>query len=284
MKRLYVIFSIALLLTVFESRSDENIVVAKFDGGVLRLEDLKKFQASAPAQVQSLPLDKVFKPLRDQKLIELLLENAKKKANLSGDAEVRKLKEEAAKSIEMQVFLKRAIDKRITDSKLKPLYNELMKKFKGQKEYEVSIIVLDKKADADKAMRELNTGKNFTDVAKKHSVEANTRAQGGRLGFLLAPAIDQVLGADIGKALKILKDNVHSRRVIKKGNKFIIVRRGGSRAATPPSFDTVKPQLKGMYSKKALLEYLQELTQKADIKVFTIDGKPDQFQLKTPAK
>jgi peptidyl-prolyl cis-trans isomerase C len=281
MKRMQIVSSlvfVALLsMNVFAEASDS--IVAKFNGGSLKVSDLKKFQSTAPEQIRALPFDKIFKPLRDQKIMEMLLEAEKSKTNIASDPEVIKLKQEAIKSIEMQVFLKKAAEKEITDEKLKPLYEELVKKFKGQKESEVSIIVCNTKADADKAMQELNAGKNFAEVAKKYSQEPNTSAQGGRLGFLLAPAIDQVLGPDIGKAFKILKNNAHSRNIISKGGKFIIVYRGESRAATPPSFEEVKSQLKGMYFQKALLEYLQGLTKKSNLQVYTMDGKPDKFDL-----
>lgn len=272
-----IVFATLLSSQVMADASD--VVVATFSGGSLKISDLKKLQATAPEQVRALPFDKVFVPLRDQKAMEMVLESEKTKANISNDPEVVKLKQEAAKSIEMQVFLKRAAEKGITDDKLRPLYEELVKKFKGQKESEVSIIVCDTKSEAEKAMQELNAGKGFADVATRYSKESNTAAQGGRLGFLLAPAIDQVLGADIGKAFKILKNNVHSQKIISKGGKFIIIYRGESRPATPPSFDEVKSQLKGMYFQKALLEYLQSTVKKADLKVYTMDGKPDKFDL-----
>lgn len=272
-----IVFATLLSSQVMADASD--VVVATFSGGSLKISDLKKLQATAPEQVRALPFDKVFVPLRDQKAMEMVLETEKNKANIANDPEVVKLKQEAAKSIEMQVFLKRAAEKGITDDKLRPLYEELVKKFKGQKESEVSIIVCDTKSEAEKAMQELNSGKGFADVATRYSKESNTAAQGGRLGFLLAPAIDQVLGTDIGKAFKILKNNVHSQKIISKGGKFIIIYRGESRPATPPSFDEVKSQLKGMYFQKALLEYLQSTVKKADLKVYTMDGKPDKFDL-----
>lgn len=275
------IVSAVVLATLLSSQAvaESDVVVATFSGGSLKVSDLKNLQSTAPEQIRALPFDKVFVPLRDQKAMELVLEAEKNKANISNDPEVVKLKQEASKSIEMQVFLKRAAEKGITDEKLRPLYEELVKKFKGQKESEVSIIVCDAKGDAEKAMQELNAGKSFSDVAMRYSKESNTAAQGGRLGFLLAPAIDQVLGTDIGKAFKILKSNVHSQKIISKGGKFIIIYRGDSRPATPPSFDEVKSQLKGMYFQKALLEYLQVLIKKTDLKVYTMDGKLDKFDL-----
>lgn len=274
-------FLTALLGTCLTSA---NVVVAKFDGGQVNLTELHDLQKNGPEQLQAAPFDKIFPALRDQKLVEKMIEREKGRANLSNDKEVVQLLQDAKKAIEMQVFLKRAVEKYITDDKLRPLYTQLVSKFKGEKEFEVSIIVLPNQQQADAAMKELNSGKSFEDVAKQYSIETNTKAQGGRLGFLLVPAIDQVLGADVGKALKILKDNVHSRKIIKKGERYMIVRRGASRAATPPSFEAVKPQLKSMYSKTALLEYLRDLTNRLNVAVFTMDGKPDTFKLKDTQK
>lgn len=284
MRLLASMFLFGFVALVSAAVADSNTIVAKFDGGQVGLQELKDFQKNGPQQLQNAPFDKIFPALRDQKLVEKIIEREKARSNLANDKEVVSLLKDARKAIEMQVFLKRAIEKYITDDKLRPLYTQLVSKFKGQKEFEVSMIVLPSKDRADAAMKALNSGKSFADVAKEYSVEANTRAQGGRLGFLLAPAIDQVLGADVGKALKILKDNVHSRKIIKKGSRYIIVRRGSSRAATPPSFEAVKPQLKSMYSKAALLDYLRDLTNRLNVKVFTMDGKPDAFKLKDPRK
>lgn len=281
MRLLGFVFLTVLLGTAVASA---DVVVAKFDGGQVQLKELQDLQKNGPEQLQAAPFDKIFPALRDQKLVEKMIEREKGRANLANDKEVVQLLQEAKKAIEMQVFLKRAIEKYITDDNLRPLYTQLVSKFKGEKEFEVSIIVLPNQQQADAAMAELNSGKSFADVAKQYSIETNTKAQGGRLGFLLVPAIDQVLGSDVGKALKILKDNVHSRKIIKKGERYMIVHRGASRAATPPSFEAVKPQLKSMYSKTALLDYLRDLTNRLNVAVFTMDGKPDTFKLKDPRK
>ena len=168
----------------------------------------------------------------------------------------------------------------MTDDKLKTLYAEILNKVKGQKEIEVSIILADNEATAGKAMVELNTGKDFGEVAQQYSVEANTKKRGGLIGFLLEPAIPEVLGKEVAQALKILKDGFHSKKIIKaKDGKFLIVRRGASRAAEAPKFEEVKPQLTSMYSQKGLMEYLDELKKSLNVKVFTIEGKPDVLNI-----
>ncbi len=258
-----------------------NPVVIQVGSSSVKLDEIQKLKDSASAdQVRAAPIEAVFRPLRDQKAIELVLETAKNKVNLSGDAEVEKLMQEARKAIEMQVFLSREVQKRVTDDKLKVLYGEILNKVKGQKEIEVSIILADNEAAAGKAMIELNAGKDFAEVAQAHSVETNTKKRGGLIGFLLEPAIPEILGKEVAQALKILKDGFHSKKIIKaKDGKFLIVRRGSSRAAEAPKFDEVKPQLTSMYSQKGLMEYLDELKKNLNVKVFTIDGKPDVLNI-----
>ena len=87
----------------------------------ITLADLEKAKAKAGGRVAEAPLASIFKNVRDQVVIETAINEAKDKANLANDPEVIKMKQEAAKAIEMQVFLKRQLEKRITDDKLKPL-------------------------------------------------------------------------------------------------------------------------------------------------------------------
>jgi peptidyl-prolyl cis-trans isomerase C len=269
-----------LVVSAFVAQAD-NPVVIQVGSSSVKLDEIQKLKDSASAdQVRGAPMEAVFRPLRDQKAIELVLETAKSKVNLSGDAEVEKLMQEAKKAIEMQVFLSREVQKRVTDDKLKTLYAEILNKVKGQKEIEVSLILADNEAAAGKAMAELNTGKDFGEVAQQYSVEANTKKRGGLIGFLLEPAIPEVLGKEVAQALKILKDGFHSKKIIKaKDGKFLIVRRGTSRAAEAPKFEEVKPQLTSMYSQKGLMEYLDELKKSLNVKVFTIEGKPDVLNI-----
>ncbi len=262
-------------------QAGDSPVVIQVGSSKVTLEDLQKLKDSASAeQVRAATMDAVFRPLRDQKAVELILETAKSKENLSSDPEVLKMMKEAQKAIEMQVFLGREVQKRITDDKLKVIYAEVLKKVKNQKEMEVSIILTGNEGEANIVLAELNTGKDFSEVAQKHSIEPNTKKQGGRVGFLIEGAISEVLGPDVAQSLKVLKDGVHSKKVIKtKDGKFLIVRRGSSRAAVVPQFEELKPQLVSMYSQKGLIEYIDEIKKTLGAKVFTMDGKPDTLQI-----
>ena len=116
-------------------QAGDSPVVIQVGSSKVTLEDLQKLKDSASAeQVRAATMDAVFRPLRDQKAVELILETAKSKENLSSDPEVLKMMKEAQKAIEMQVFLGREVQKRITDDKLKVIYAEVLKKVKNQKE------------------------------------------------------------------------------------------------------------------------------------------------------
>lgn len=268
---------------VSASQVNPNTVVAMVGDKKITISDLEKAKAKAGGRVAEAPLSSIFKNVRDQVVVEATINDAKEKANLANDPEVIKMKQEAAKAIEMQVFLKRQLEKRITDDKLKPLYDQLGKKFKSQKETELAVIIVGNQNDANVVLGELNSGKDFYEMAAKYSIEPSTKKQGGRVGYLLDAAISQVFGPELSKSLSILKENVHSKKAIKsKDGRYIIFRKGATRAAAPPSFDDVKDQLKSVYAQKALMEYILELTKGGRVKVFTIEGKPDVLSLSAP--
>ncbi|MEI8321076.1 MAG: peptidylprolyl isomerase [Alphaproteobacteria bacterium] len=274
--------SIILTAIIFAAASAESkdVVVARVKNKTVTLSAIKNLhEKNQMEQIRKAPFDAVFRPLRDQKVLELLLEEAKSTVDLSADEEVLKLMEEARRAIELQLFLKRAIEKRITDAKLRGLYTELTQKMKNQKELEVSVIVVSNGSQAEKVLKELNAGKDFGSVAAEYSLEPEAKKNKGNVGYLLEAAIGSALGEDVLSALKTLKDNVHSKKSIAmKDGKHLIVRRGNSRAAVIPPFDQLKPQLKNLYAQKALMEYVDELSKQIDLKVYTMTGGDDVFK------
>lgn len=288
-------FSVSLGMVAYSAQAT---TVAKIGSKTISLQELKDLYQKAPTQVRSAPFEVVFRLLRDQKVLEALLKSdieeetramgIDAKALLASvkDAEIREAAIVTLGNTIMQVLLKRKIESKIKDDKLRALYNELTQKMKNQKEFEVGLIVVNDKTAADKVLGQLNAGKDFAEVAKEYSVEPNTKKAGGNVGYLVEGAIVEVLGPEVANSLKILKDNVHSKKAIKtKDGKYLVVRRGNARNAVVPPYDQIKDQLKNLYAPKALTEYTDELAKKANVKVYTMDGKEDVFKpLSGPAK
>ncbi len=274
--------TVLLLATTHSAYSDT--VVAKVGKKTVTLKGIKNLHANGPDQIKKAPLEVAFRPLRDQEVLKLLIEDAKSKANLSNDEEVKKLMDEARVAIEMQVFLKRALEKRITDDKLKAFYNEISQKMKNQKEFDVSIILVDNENTANKVLNDLDSGKDFNELAKQYSKDPNSQKTGGKIGYIPESALAMALSPEAAAAIKTSKDGTHYKKVIKlKNGGFLIVRTDGRRAAKLESFETLKPQLKSLHAQQALIKYVEELAEDAkkqsDFKVYTIEGKEDVFKL-----
>jgi len=88
--------SIILTAIIFGAASAEakDVVVARVKNKTVTLSAIKSLhEKNQMEQIRKAPFDAVFRPLRDQKVLELLLEEAKSTVDLSADEEVLKLME-----------------------------------------------------------------------------------------------------------------------------------------------------------------------------------------------
>ncbi len=247
-------------------------------------ERVQSAKIKAGAQAAQLPMDKVYNVLRDQIVVEEVLTQAKDKANVSQDPELLKLKKDTEKAFELQFFLKKEVKKKTTLDKLKKLYTTILERFKNKKESELAVIIVGDAKSADLVLKDLGSGKDFYEIASKYSVEPSTKKQGGRVGYLMEDIVVQVFGPDAAKSLSTLKENSYTRKAIQKDGRFLILRKGATRAATPPSFESLKPQLENLYAQTALAEVVSDLIKKGNVKVFGFDGKPDTLGIGASAK
>lgn len=261
----------------------EAKTAAKVKGKVITHEMLKAAHKKSPKEVSAAPFSKAYPMLRDQEVLKEVINAAR--PDMSSDEEVIKLLSEAKKAIELQVFLKREVEKRITDKDIDDLYSQISEKMKGQKEMQVGLIVLNDLASAKKVVNDLKAGKDFSELARKNSIEPTTKKSGGDLGYLLETTISTVFGPDALSAIKILKPNVYTKEPIKsKEGKYLVLRRGDSRTAVVPPKDKMMDQLKAILSQKALSEFIKELVEKAKPQVFDEAGNETEMQmLQNPA-
>ncbi|MHB8059224.1 MAG: peptidylprolyl isomerase [Gaiellaceae bacterium] len=72
----------------------------------------------------------------------------------------------------------------VSQGEIKNYYNEHKSSYKKGESRAVSHILLKTKAQADNVYQQLKAGADFTKLAKKYSIDTNTKASGGKLGAL----------------------------------------------------------------------------------------------------
>ncbi|ORU89786.1 MAG: peptidylprolyl isomerase [Cycloclasticus sp. symbiont of Poecilosclerida sp. M] len=129
-------------------------------------------------------------------------------------------------------------------------------------ELKASHILLKDEALAKKIIVQLTKGANFATLAKKHST-GPTGPKGGDLGWFnpnrMVPEFSQAVAA--------LKDKSFTKEPVQTQFGWHIIKRSGTRAGTPPSFEQIKPKIAAMLAQKSVQEHLATLREKANVAI-----------------
>jgi peptidyl-prolyl cis-trans isomerase C len=135
-------------------------------------------------------------------------------------------------------------------------------KFKGQAtgtEYRARHILVEKEDDANALLKQLIAGAKFDELAKQHSTDKGSGANGGDLDF----AKPESYVPEFGKAMTALKKGETTSAPVKSQFGWHIIRLEDTREAQFPPFEEVKGQVVQRLQQQKLQAYQEELRKKA---------------------
>ena len=135
-------------------------------------------------------------------------------------------------------------------------------KFKSQStgtEYRARHILVEKEDEAKSLIAQIKGGAKFDELAKKHSKDPGSGANGGDLDFAKADSYVPEFGEALGK----LKKGDMTDTPVKTQFGYHIIRLDDTRDATFPAFDDVKGQLKQRLEQVKMQGFQDELRAKA---------------------
>ena len=146
----------------------------------------------------------------------------------------------------------------VTDEAAKVEYD----KFKAQAagtEYRASHILVEKEDEAKSLIARIKAGAKFDELAKKHSKDPGSGANGGDLDF----AKPDSYVPEFGAAMARLKQGEMTEAPVKTQFGFHIIQLVDTRDASFPAFDEVKGQIKQRIEQVRMQTYQEELRGKA---------------------
>lgn len=157
-----------------------------------------------------------------------------------------------------------------SDDELKKAYEE---RISGDNKYEYKArhILLKTKEEAEAIIKELESGVDFADLAKKKSTGPSAPT-GGDLGWFKADAMVKPFSAAIAK----MEPGTISKEPVQTQFGWHVIKLEERRDVKQPDFEALKPQLERQYQQKKMLEYMDELRSKADVKVMLPEEKADE--------
>lgn len=146
----------------------------------------------------------------------------------------------------------------ISDTESKAEYDKLKAANQGT-EYRARHILVDKEEEAKSLIKQLNGGAKFEDVAKKHSKDKGSGANGGDLDF----ATPNTFVPEFSQAMLKLKKGEMTDTPVKSQFGWHIIKLEDTREAQFPPYDEVKDRITQQLQQQKMIAFRDELKSKA---------------------
>jgi peptidyl-prolyl cis-trans isomerase C len=249
---------------------DGNAPVAIINGKTITEHDYENYLKSLSDQNRN-PAEIDAKMLMDNLVErELALQDALAKKLDQDPAFLRKM-EEFRQNMLAATALNQYLEKNVlTDADLKREYDRLTAT--KPKEFKAKHVLLKTEDEAKAVIEELEKGKPFDELARAKSTDAATAKNGGDLGWVRR----QQVVADFADALLHLEKGKYTKKPVKTEFGWHVIALDDLRDVTPPTFDSVKDQLKNMLQASQMQTYLDGLKKTAKVEILK--------KLETPAE
>tara|TARA_B100000674_G_scaffold91598_1_gene64200 strand:+ start:73 stop:939 length:867 start_codon:yes stop_codon:yes gene_type:complete len=158
-----------------------------------------------------------------------------------------------------------------SDELVSSAYQSLTDQLKGSLEYNASHILVNEEDQAKNILKDLNEGKDFADLAKKHSV-GPTAKNGGNLNWFDL----NTMVPEFSTALMVLSEGDVSQPVKTKFG-WHVIKLNETREKKIPSLEKVRPQLVQNLRQRKINDYLNSLSQNSEINFLGKDINPNEI-------
>lgn len=252
------------------ARAESDPVVARVGGEVITLGDVRAAKETFPDQVRAAPLEQVFDVILSILIDSKLAADDAEKRGLDKDVDIARQLSRVREQVLERAALSRHIDQAMTESLIRERHQEASAALKGQKELQVSHILLKTREDAEAVIAELKGGADFAELARTRSVGPSA-SDGGVIGYI-GPG-DTV--APFEAAAFALKSGTFSDAPVQTQFGWHVILAGEKRARTAPALEDVRDRIVASLSRELGLAYIQSLRKTAKIERFGMDGKPN---------
>jgi peptidyl-prolyl cis-trans isomerase C len=191
-------------------------------------------------------------------LREMFMQEAEKQG-LARSADYKSQMELARQSILIRELFNEYTKKNpVTDAEVQAEYD----KFKAQAggtEFHARHILVEKEDEAKSLIKEIKAGAKFDELAKKHSKDQGSGANGGDLDW----ANPSSYVPEFAQALSALKKGEMTETPVKTQFGYHIIKLEDTRQAQFPSLDEVKPRIQQGLSQQKLAKYRDDIKAKA---------------------
>ncbi|MDX2028655.1 MAG: peptidylprolyl isomerase [Alphaproteobacteria bacterium] len=255
-------------------------VIGRVNGQEIHRSDFIRQLQMMGTQAQQLPPQMLY-PQVLQKMIATRLVSAQGYAQkLQDDKDVKAQLKEAEAQIVAEAYVRRTIQPKITEAKIKERYEQLSSKFKPEDEIRARHILVQTEDEAKTVLKQLKDGADFAKLAEEKSKDKGSAKQGGDLGYFPRGAMVKAF-ADAAFAMKA---GELSDKPVKTEFGYHIIKVEDKRKSAPPPIAEVRDQIANQLGQELTNELVKGLEAKAKVEKFNIDGSPMKTASDSKAK
>jgi peptidyl-prolyl cis-trans isomerase C len=261
--RLVAAFALATSLAApaWAEGESADTVVATVNGTQITLGQMIALRESLPPQYQSLPDDVLFTGILDQLVQQEVLRQSVTGLSPRDKAMLENDNRGYISGVALQAIVQAAV----TDEALQAAYDARFKDAPQMTEYNASHILVETEEEANALKAQLAEGADFADLAREHSTDTGSGANGGFLGWfgpgvMVKPFEDAVFAATVGEVAGPVQTNFGWHLVLVKETRLM----------DHPTLDDIRGDLASEIENAAIEAKLAELQSAATI---TRDGE-----------
>lgn len=251
------------------AKMPQNPLIASVNGQDIHLNDVRAAAQTIPEEARNLPPQVLFPMLVNQLVDQKALVIQARKQGLQNDPKVQAAMRAADDNALQNALLQQEVGPDITDAKLHAAYDAKYANAKGEEEVHARHILVGTEAQAKDIIKQLKNGADFATLAKKDSTDKATAAQnGGDLGwFKKADMLPEFSNA----AFSMKKGQISDVPVHTQFG-WHVIQVLDTRTAPPPTFDSVKDQLKQGLVQQAVREAVNKAVAGVKVVHYNPDG------------
>lgn len=240
--------------------ADDDAVLATVNGEEITRTDVMMARNRLPAQLRELPEEQVLPILINLVIDSRLIAKQARKEGIADEPEVKAQVELVQDMVLEQTLLTRHLQDKISEEALRERYENMIKDEKAREQVHAKHILVAERSQAEEAIRKLDEGAEFDQLAEEVSAGPSAEA-GGDLGYFsrgdMIPAFSEVAFA--------LEPGTYSRTPVQTEFGWHVIKVEDRRVADPPPFEQVQGQLQQQLAMELRTQYVEQLREKAEI-------------------
>ena len=249
-----------------DQSQDTSLEVLTINGQGYSLNLVGSIINQLPDNVRNQPIDVYYNSVIDDIVDTKLTANAAIESGLAENPLLKEIAERAYDRVIAEAWLNDALNSRINEDMITQSYNDLVADTESRTETRARHILLDSKDAAVDAIKRLDNGEDFADLAKELST-GPSGPNGGELGYFrrgaMVPSFELAsFEMEVGSYSKDPVQTQFGWHVIKVEDR---------RVADAPAFADVRDQLRSSISVKVAGSIIADLRSKAEISRLSLD-------------